>query len=160
MRVCSLIFFIRSADDYLRERETKLTYDIGYEQDMLELLRFCYWYSKCSSLSTINFADKVKEIQNQIGKKLTDKVKSYFSISKSSLDPSKFNRELLKELSHIESTPESEDVRDENGFYSLRQDFLEKISSYISELMICLLLLEANIRLYVLHKRNREQKAL
>jgi hypothetical protein len=76
---------------------------------------------------------------------MTEKVKNYFSINLSSIEPNEFNRELLKGLSHIESTAETEDMKDKNGFYNLRQDFLEKISSYVSKLMICLLLLEANV---------------
>jgi hypothetical protein len=36
-------------------------------------------------------------------------------------------------------------MNDKDGFYEVREDFLEKISSYVSELMICVLLLKANI---------------
>ena len=113
---------------------------------MLELLRLCYWYYKCSNLDTVSFGYKAKEIHNQLGKKLTDKVRSHFSlIDQSSLDPVKFSKDLLKELSHIENTAESVDMNDKDGFYKVREDFLEKISSYVSELMLFVLLLEANV---------------
>jgi hypothetical protein len=121
--IFSLIFFIRSADDYLR---LGLTYYNGYEPDLLELLRLCYWYYKSSQVTNIELAHKRSEICKQLGHKLPNKIRIYFSG-----DTKDFNKELTKELNIIKTHKLLS-----GGFYRLRNEFREKVSSYVSEFMI------------------------
>lgn len=137
VEIYSLIFFIRSADDYLRSKKVNgeliwLTYEAGFEPDIVELLRLCYWYYKCSSLSFISFNYKKIELRKQLGTELPEKVKEHFSE-----DPGRFSMEVLKELTIIKNTHEPG-----GGFYYLRQDILEKVSSYVSELMVMFLVVK------------------
>jgi hypothetical protein len=135
------IFFIRSADDYLRPKKDNekliyLTYENGFEPDVTELLRLCYWYYKCSELLSIKFDYKRNEIRKQIGGELLKKAKKYISE-----DPKQFTNELLKELEIIKNTP-----KPRGGFYCLRQDIFEKVSSYVSELMTMFLLVKEKFK--------------
>ena len=135
VEIYSLIFFIRSADDYLRVKKVNgeliwLTYEAGFEPDIVELLRLCYWYYKCSSLSFISLNYKKIELRKQLGTELPEKVKEHFSE-----DPSRFSMELLKELTIIKNTHEPG-----GGFYYF--DILEKVSSYVSELMVMFLVVK------------------
>ena len=72
------------------------------------------------------------ELRKQLGTELPEKVKEHFSE-----DPGRFSMELLKELTIIKNTHEPE-----GSFYYLRQDILEKVSSYVSELMVMFLVVK------------------
>jgi hypothetical protein len=92
-------------------------------------------------------------------------LRRYFSLRKDySFIATKFNDNLQRELSRIEINPEPKDKKlreqfyDQDGFYKLRKDFVEKVAAYVSEFMICSLLFEAGFNAKFVRKAVNEKK--
>ncbi|MFZ0512819.1 MAG: hypothetical protein WAM14_14525 [Candidatus Nitrosopolaris sp.] len=121
----SSVLFLRTAYEYLK---LGLTYEKGFETDLLELLRLCLWYYRCSKVENIDLRYKKSELRKQLGGELSVRVKKYLSP-----DPNQSTYELSEVLPVIISTKLSKDI------YDITNDFQEKVSSYVSEFTIAAL---------------------
>jgi hypothetical protein len=128
MDLLSLVFFFRSAYENLK---LDLTYEKGYETDLLELLRLCYWYYKCSKVEKIDLNYKQSELREQLAGDLCTRAKKYLfrdpnqSTHEFFMDPAALAIIIFRKLSR--------------QLYGITNDFREKVSSYISEFIIAAL---------------------
>jgi hypothetical protein len=60
----SSVFFLRTAYEYLK---LGLTYEKGFETDLLELLRLCLSYYRCSKIENIDLRYNKSELRKQLG---------------------------------------------------------------------------------------------
>ncbi|MFZ0512190.1 MAG: hypothetical protein WAM14_11335 [Candidatus Nitrosopolaris sp.] len=128
MDLLSLIFFLRTVYENLK---LGLTYDEGYETDLLELLRLCYWYYRCSKVEKSDLSHKQSELREQLAGDVCTRAKKYLFE-----DPNQTAHEFFMDpnaLSIIIFTKLSGDL------YRITDDFREKVSSYISEFIIAAL---------------------
>ena len=130
MDLYSFVFFLRTAYENVK---LGLTYEEGFETDLLELLRLAHWYYKCSKVQNIDFKYKKSELSEQLSGEISANAKKY-----SFLDPDKFRYELSEVLPIIISTRLSTDL------YDMTNRFREKVSSFVSEFMIAALAAEYN----------------
>jgi hypothetical protein len=128
----SLLFFTRTAYENLK---LGLTYEKGYETDLVELLRLCHWFHVCTSLDDINLNFKKSELVQQLGGELLAKGRSYLTNGQI-----QNIHEMVAELPTIISTKLTKDV------YNMTNQFREKVSSYVSEFMISALAAKYNLR--------------
>ena len=109
-----------------------LTYEKGYETDLLELLRLCYWYYGCSMVEKIDLRYKESELRGQLAGDLCTRAKKYLF-----KDPNQTTHKFFMDpnaLPIIISTKLSKKLYDD-----IANDFCEKVSSYISEFIIAAL---------------------
>lgn len=135
MDLLSLVFFLRTVYENLK---LGLTYEKGYETDLLELLRLCHWYYRCSKVEKIDLSYKQSELHEQLGGDLCTRAKKYLF-----KEPNRTTHEFLMDpnaLSIIISTKLSTEL------YGITNDFREKVSSYNSEFIIAALAAAYNFR--------------
>jgi hypothetical protein len=143
MDLLSLVFFFRTAYE---NSKLGFTYEKGHETDLLELLRLCHWYYKCSKVEKIDLNYKQSELREQLAGDLCTRAKKYLfqhlnqSTHEFFMDPAALSIIIFTKLS--------------GELYGITNDFREKVSSYISEFMIAALAEACNFKIRFNRKGN------